>query len=607
MSTEVHHKVSAVHLQRDAFLYVRQSSPRQVLENTESTKRQYALRERALALGWPVERIHVIDTDQGRSGAKSDDRDGFQRLVSEVAMGRAGIVLGLEVSRLARNNADWHRLLELCAMAGTLILDLDGIYDPAQFNDRLLLGLKGTMSEAELHLLKARLQGGQRNKAKRGELELPLPIGLVYAADGVVSLDPDQQIRQSLRLVFDTFEQSASAMAVVKRFRREALLFPRRVRGAIRKGDLVWALPNHSRILQVLHNPRYAGAFVFGRTRATRNAQLKQRQIKVAREDWLVFIPQAHDGYISWEQYERNQARLSANLLSLGELTRGSMPREGPGLLQGRVLCGICGARMRMRYQVLGDRRCAYYVCTEESVRNAGKHCQSIRGEAVDRAISVLLLDTLRPAAIALALCVQQEISERVRRADALRTTQLERARYEAELARQRYMAIDPRNRLVADQLEADWNERLRRLEALTLEQQRQRKADEDLLTEDAQQRLAALTRDFARVWNDPRTAALDRKRMLALLIEDVTLIKDADIGIHVRMRGGRTCTLSAPRPMPIALIRKTRPEVVRALDQLLETCTDREAAEQLKPTRAPHLAGTSVRRQEGVAGAPGL
>ncbi|MEM5354439.1 recombinase family protein, partial [Paraburkholderia caribensis] len=259
MSTNSALKVTAEHLRRDAFLYVRQSSLRQVFENTESTKRQYALRDRAVSLGWPIERIHVVDNDLGMSGSSTQGRDGFQHLVAEVANGHAGIVLGLEVSRLARNNADWHRLIELASLTQTLICDEDGIYDPGQFNDRLLLGLKGAMSEAELHVLKGRLQGGIKNKARRGELEVPLPIGLVYHPNGSVVLDPDQQVRGALQLLFDTFRQAASATATVKRFRQEGWLFPRRIRRGIGKGDLIWGPLEHCRVIQILHNPRYAG------------------------------------------------------------------------------------------------------------------------------------------------------------------------------------------------------------------------------------------------------------------------------------------------------------------------------------------------------------
>lgn len=582
MFTEASQKVTAAHLQRDAFLYVRQSSLRQVMENTESTQRQYALRERAVALGWPLERIQVMDCDLGRSGAQAEGRDGFQRLVTEVALGHAGIVRGLEVSRLARNNADWHRVLELSALTGTLILDQDGIYDPVQFNDRLLLGLKGTMSEAELHVLKARLQGGIRHKARRGELRLTLPVGLVYADDGRITLDPDRQIQATVRLLFETFRRRGSAMAVIKRFQAEGLLFPRRVRCGLGKGDLLWGTLNHSRAIQILHNPRYAGAFVFGRTRTARNAQLKTVQRQVPRQAWPVVIPEAHPGYIDWNEFERNQHTLATNANCFAAAGRSGLPREGPALLQGRVICGRCGSAMRVRYQAVSGRLEPYYLCTEASVRQGGKCCQSIRGSAIDEAISALLLDTVSPAAVAACLAVQDDIARRVQEAEALRTAQLDRARYEAELARRRYLKVDPDHRLVADTLEADWNERLRQLDQFQQEHDRQRQRDQALLTPDAQEQVRDLVSDFRRVWHAPSTRALERKRMVALLIEDVTLLKSEDITVQVRFRGGNTTRLQVKRPLPIARIRKTRPEVVQALDQLLETVTDREAAAQL-------------------------
>jgi len=582
MSTDTHQKVHAAHLQRDAFLYVRQSSLRQVFENTESTKRQYALRERAVALGWPIERIHTIDSDLGVSGAHADNRDGFQRLVSEVALGRVGIVLGLEVSRLARNNADWHRLLELAALTQTLILDEDGVYDPSQFNDRLLLGLKGTMSEAELHVLKARLQGGIRNKARRGELEMAPPVGLVYDAAGRLGLDPDEQIQASVRMLFDTFRQVGSASAVVRRFQREGLTFPRRLHRGMGKGEVIWGTLDHSRVIQILHNPRYAGAFAFGRYRTVPTPAAKTRVLKVAREDWPVLIPNAHPGYISWDEYQRNQVTLKQNVSAFSPSGRGTLPREGAALLQGRVVCGVCGARMRVRYQEVNGTYAPYYLCSEESVRRAGKACQSIRGCDIDAAISALLLDTVAPAALEVALAVQDEIAQRIEEADALRRSQLERARYEAELARRRYLKVDPDHRLVADALEADWNEHLRRLDALQQEHDRQRQADQSLLSDEARARILALSADFPRVWNDAHTTPLERKRMVALLIEDVTLVRTQKIAVHVRFRGGQTTSLEVERPKPIALVRKTRPDVILALDQLLDTCSDREAAARL-------------------------
>ncbi len=581
MPTDSALKVGADHLRRDAFLYVRQSSLRQVLENTESTKRQYALRERAVALGWPIERVHVIDSDLGLSGAQARDRDGFQHLVTEVAMGHAGIVLGLEVSRLARNNADWHRLLELAAMSRTLILDEDGVYDPASFNDRLLLGLKGTMSEAELHILKSRLQGGILNKARRGELEVPLPVGLVYDGAGRVVLDPDRQVRDSVALLFEVFRDLGSASAVVRRLQAQEVMFPRRIRRGIGKGDLLWGALDVSRALQILHNPRYAGAFAYGRTRIAFNAQLRPVQREVRQQDWPVLIREAHEGYIDWSEFERNQHKLRQNLgFSLGE--RGSMPREGNALLQGRLLCGQCGSRMRVHYENLSGQLRPYYRCTEETVRRAGKPCQWVHGLAVDEAVGALLLQTVAPAAIEVALAVQDEIAQRIEQAAAWRQALLERARYEAELARRRYAKVDPDNRLVADALEAEWNQRLRELDHLQREHERQQHDEQAQLDAPARQRIADLARDFPRVWKDSRTSALERKRMLALLIEDVTLVAGPSIAVHVRWRGGRTQSLCVAKPRPIAQIRKTPPDVVRLIDSLLETSTDTQAATRL-------------------------
>ena len=577
------HKVTVDHLRRDAFLYVRQSSLRQVLENTESTHRQYALRERAVALGWPLERVHTIDNDLGISGAAAQNRDGFQHLVSQVAMGRAGIVLGLEVSRLARNNADWHRLLELAALSRTLILDEDGVYDPAHFNDRLLLGLKGAMSEAELHILKARLQGGISNKARRGELEVPLPVGLVYMPNGTVALDPDAQIRGALEFLFETYRQTGAASAVVRRFAQEGVSFPRRLQRGLGKGDVLWGAIDHRRVTEVLHNPRYAGAFVYGRRRTSYDANLRTHLLEVPREQWHTLIRQAHPGYITWDEFERNQVTLRQNSVSFGIASRGSVPREGVGLLQGRILCGRCGARMRTRYQQTRGDPVANYQCLEASVRRAAKACQSVQGRTLDAAISNLLLDKVAPTALEVAVQVRDEIAARIEQADVLRGKQLERARYEADLARRRYLKVDPDNRLVADALEADWNDRLRQIGTLQQSHDAQRQADTQTLDARARERITALARDFPRVWNDPRTAAVERKRMLALLIEDVTITAGpVHITAGIRWRGGQVETIQVDRTKSIAAVRKTTREVIAEIDRLLESCNDAQAARRL-------------------------
>ena len=348
-------KVSAGHLKRNAYLYVRQSTLRQVIENSESTKRQYALRQRAIALGWHPDRIVVIDSDLGQSGASATEREGFQKLVGEVGMGHVGLVIGLEVSRLARNSSDWHRLLEISALTDTLILDEDGLYDPAHFNDRLLLGLKGTMSEAELHVMQARMRGGLLSKAQRGELRVPLPVGFLYDAQGHVLLDPDQQVQNSIRFLFQSFRRVGSAGAVVKAFREGKLLFPHRPRGGPQDGELVWVRLGISQTLFVLHNPRYAGAFVYGRTR-TRRTLAGANLTRLPQEEWHTLLIGAHTGYIAWEEYQDNVRRLVENAHALGPERRKSPPREGPALLQGLVLCGICGERMKVIYHARGGR-----------------------------------------------------------------------------------------------------------------------------------------------------------------------------------------------------------------------------------------------------------
>jgi DNA invertase Pin-like site-specific DNA recombinase len=575
-------KVTQKHLEHDAYLYIRQSTPRQVLENTESTQRQYALRDRAVSLGWPLERIHILDCDLGKSGVQSAGRDGFQKLVSEVALGKAGLVMGLEVSRLARNSADWHRLLELCSLAGTLILDEDGIYDPANFNDRLLLGLKGTMSEAELHFLKARMRGGVLNKARRGELEISPPVGLVYRDDGVLVLDPDIEIQAAMRLVFETFERTGTAMQTAKLIREQGIRFPRRIRKGLNKGELHWVRAEHSRILQVLHNPRYAGAFVYGRVRTRLLPDGKHSTTKVPRSEWQFVIPDVYVGYITWAQFEANQKRLADNALGFGAARKGGPPREGPALLQGRVLCGICGERMSIHYSMAYQQVVPTYVCQEASVRRAEKVCQSVPGRAVDQAISDLLLDLMQPMTLQVAIAVQQEVEARVTETDTLRRNHVERAQYEAELARRRFMKVDPDNRLVADTLEAEWNNRLRSLAEAQEQYEQQTQKQRKLIDSQTKEQLLSLAADFPRVWNDPTVEPRERKRILRLLVEDVTLINGEMIQVHVRLRGGATRSLVVAKPLPIAQIRKTKVDVVAEIDRLLDRYCDREVAEVL-------------------------
>lgn len=574
-------KVTADHLHRTAYLYVRQSTLYQVANNTESARRQYDLRGRAVALGWPAENVVVIDIDQGQSGASAADREGFQRLVAEVSLGRAGIVLGLECSRLARNNADWHALLRLCAFNNTLICDEDGLYDPASINDRLLLGLKGTMSEAELHFIRARLQGGLLAKAARGELAVRLPTGLVYDAAGNVALDPDSGVRGAIAHLFSTFAATGSASATVKAFAAGALQFPARHLGGPHAGELYWAPLRHDHALFVLHNPRYAGAYFYGRRRQLTDAAGHHRTVVKAREDWTTLIPGAHPGYISWEQFETNQATLTANAAARGEDRKAGPAREGPALLQGLVVCGKCGRRMSVRYH----RRCEGtlvpdYTCQREGIATGTPPCQSTCGAGIDTAVADLVLQSLTPLALETALAVSAELTSRAVEADRIRATSVQRARYAADAARRRYLAVDPANRLVAETLEADWNHKLRELADTQDDYERASRQDTATLNEEQQQRIRALSADLPALWHDPATPMRERKRLIRLLVTDVTLIKSAEhITAHIRLSGGQQHTLTVPRPLT-AYEQHTTPAATLALiDELLADHTYDESA----------------------------
>lgn len=571
-----HQKVTASHLQREAYLYVRQSTLRQVFENTESTKRQYALRERAVALGWPGERVVVIDSDLGQSGAASD-REGFQKLVAAVGMGQVGVVLGLEVSRLARSSSDWHRLLEICALTDTLILDEDGLYNPSHFNDRLLLGLKGTMSEAELHVLRARLLGGILAKAGRGELEMALPVGLVYGPDGSVTLDPDQQVQTAMRTLFDTFCRTGSASLTVRHFRDHGLLIPRRLRAGPRKGELAWGPLRHSRVLNALHNPRYAGAFAFGRTTIRKSVGGRTSVRKVPREEWHTLLLDAHPGYISWAEHEDNLRRLHDNAQAHGSERRHGPPREGPALLQGLAVCGRCGNRMTVRYHMRQGEPVPQYVCQRERIDSAQPVCQYIVGGPLDDAVGELLVEAVTPLALEVALTIQQELERRTEEVDRMRRQQVERARYEAELAQRRYLRVDPDHRLVADSLEADWNAKLRALTAIQEEYERQRQADSTVLSAQQRAEIMSLATDFPRLWRDPQTSHRERKRMVRLMVEDVTMLKAERVVAHIRFRGGATRDLDLPLPLNAWQLRQTEAHVIAEIDRLLDHHTDGE------------------------------
>ena len=574
-------KVTAAHLSRQALLYIRQSSLKQVIHNTESAIRQYDLRGKAIALGWDASQVTVIDIDQGHSGASAAGREGFQQMVAEVSLGRAGIVLGLECSRLARNNADWHQLLEICAMTGTLICDEDGLYDPRNFNDRLVLGMKGQISEAELHFIRARLRGGILSKARRGELVMPLPVGLAYDAAGHVILDPDTAIQGAVRHLLTTFEATGSATAVVKAFRAAGLSFPWRHLKGPRKGETDWQPLRHSTVLHVLHNPRYAGAFTYGRHREQLLPGGKRASITVPREEWISFIPGAHPGYITLDQWEANIARLAANAAAHGRDRAAGPPREGPALLQGIIICGRCGGRMTIRYHARGGKDLPTYLCQRDGIDNARPICAAIPGHTLDEHIGQLLIATLTPLAVEAALQVTAELRQRATEADALRAAHVERARYHADLARRRYLAVDPANRLVADTLEADWNTALRALGDAQAAYDKAREQHDGTLTPAQKDRISQLVTDLPGIWHDPATPMRERKRIARLLLTDVTVTRTSDtITAHVRLAGGQARTLPLPVPEPAWKIRQTKASTIAEIDKLLDhhTCTETAA-----------------------------
>ena len=514
-------------------------------------------------------------------------------------MGRAGIVLGLEVSRLARNSTDWHRLLEICALTDTLILDEDGVYSPSDFNDRLLLGLKGTMSEAELHVMRARLRGGILNQARRGALQTPLPVGLVYDPEGNVVLDPDGQVQRSFEHLFETFERTGSASATVKHFREQGLRFPRRPRFGPHKGELLWESLRHWRVLRVLHNPRYAGAFCFGRTHTRKRVNGTVEVKSLPREEWTALLLDAHPGYIAWEQFEANLRRLRDNAQAHGSERRKSPPREGPALIQGLVVCGVCGHRMTVRYHTRKGDQWPEYVCQRLGHRHRDTqvpvdprrghrsgHRRVARGDGY----------ACDPGG-----CLEGpgRARSRIHEADALRRQRVERARQEADLARRRFMEVDPGNRLVADVLEAEWNEKLRGLHDAQEELEQRRQQDHPQLSDEQRAQIFALATDFPRLWNDPKTPQRERKRMVRLLIEDVTLTKGDEIAVGVRFRGGATRSLALPIPPTAWELRQTSKQVVAEIDTLLDDYTEAKIASILNDRG--HVSGEGKRFHAGI------
>lgn len=553
-------KVTPVHLRRAAFVYVRQSTVAQVEHHRESTQRQYALVEHARTLGWTAEQVTVIDDDLGLSGATTQGRNGFARMTAEVALGHVGIVLGLEVSRLARNNADWYRLLDLCGITDTLIGDADGVYHPSLFNDRLLLGLKGTMSEAELHILRARLEGGIRNKAARGELRRGLPVGFVWGEqDGEILFHPDDAVTHSIRTVFERFAELGSVRRVWLWFLSEELTFPLRTHTG---ADIRWVPPSYHTIHQVLANPVYAGAYAYGKSRRERyvdeSGVLRKRVRHLSRSEWAVLIREHHDGYIDWPTYEANLERIGNNTRPRAHHGTGAV-REGTALLQGIATCGHCARPLRTHYQ--GRNASPGYHCPGKNIVNSrGVYCLTIGGVQIDKAVSNAVLEALQPAGLEAALLAAQQLENNHDAALEQWRLGVERARYETERAERRYRAVDAENRLVARGLEADWEQRLGELEQAQAELARREQHRPRELSTDERNAVLALGDDLQRVWHAPTTAARDQKELLRTLLEEVLIADHRDehrAHLTLRWRGGMLTELDVHRP-------HTRPAPIR-------------------------------------------
>lgn len=583
LSRHLTQKIGPSHLDRLAVIYVRQSTLFQVRENSGSTMRQYDLVQRAQDLGWTSASIQVVDQDQGQSGSSSIGRDGFQWLVAEVGLGHIGAVFSLEVSRLARSCSDWYRLLEIYALSDTLVIDEEGIYDPGAHNDRLLLGFKGTMSEAELHWLHQRLQGGKVTKAEQGQLRFRLPIGLVYDPQGKIVLDPDEAVAEAVRLVFTYFEQSNSALAVVSTFTEQHLRFPTRWWGGKQADELIWGQLSHERVLNILHNPLYAGAYVYGRTQFRRcplpgeEPRIKGRTRRVRQEDWPIVLLDAHPGYITWEQFLHNQRQLDDNRTWRAEEHRGAV-REGPSLLQGIVLCGSCGRRMSIRYQRNGSL--LMYECNQTHTQLGTRTCQTLRGDRIDQAVVACFLQAIQPAHLEVALSALDQVEARAKQADLQWHRQIERAEYEADLARRRYKAVDPENRLVARSLEREWNEKLAEVEQLEREYALVPKQAALSLTSAQREQIRHLAQDLPAIWSAPTTTFVQRKQLIRWLIKDVTLSKRGNvIDIAIRWQTEALTRLAVPRHKKSWEERQTSPHVVDRVRVLSPTHTNAQIA----------------------------
>jgi len=581
-------QITEQHRSKLAYVYVRQSTLAQVRHHQESTERQYALREKALELGWNDPEIHVLDRDLGMSGAQTTGREDFKSLVAEVSLGQVGAVFALEVSRLARSNLDWHRLLELCALTETLVIDEDGCYNPADFNDGLLLGLKGTMAQAELHFLRARLLGGKLNKAKKGELRFPLPVGFCYDEESRIILDPDEEVRGAVSLVFRLFRETGTAFAVMQRFAERGLRFPKRSYGGAWDGKILWGRLTHGRVLGLLKNPSYAGMYVFGRYQYRREinatGEIQKRMHAAAMVDWRVRLQEHHEGYITCEEFLENQKRLEKNRTNGEEMLLSGPAREGLALLQGLLLCGHCGRALTVRYTGNGGIYPCYQCNWLRREGLASKDCISFRCDLLDAAIVEQVLEALQPAELELALAALQELEARDQTILRQWQMRLERAEYEAALAERRHQEVDPSQRLVAATLERRWNAALLQLEDLKKQAAEFQRQEARVATPEQKAKVLALARNLPRLWHAPTTQAKDRKRMLRLLIKDITVEKpnQKQLVVHFRWQGGASSDLCVQVPPNRADRVRYPAAVVDRVRDLAQSLPNAEIAERL-------------------------
>ena len=515
-------KIHDGHRNKLAIVYVRQSSPQQVLENRESTARQYALADFAQVLGWPAERVIVIDEDQGQSGARADNRSGYQRLLGEVTLDHVGIVLGLEMSRLARSSKDWHHLLELCAIFGSLLADQDGVYDPGDPNDRLLLGLKGTMSEVELHTMRNRLDRGRLNKAQRGEFFNAVPMGYVILSNRAVAFDPDEQARSVLQLLFDKFDEIGTIYGLLRDLLRNHIALPVRLQSGPRKGELDWRRPSLPTLSQILHHPMYAGAYVYGRRSSDPKAKYSGhrdgRERRKPMEQWTVLLRDRLPAYITWEHYLKNQERLRQNVR--GATTPGT-PGRGAALLGGLLVCGACGRHMTVGYHTPQE---FHYSCTAYLHNAHEQTCYGLMSTAIDELVTRQALRSLEPAALELSMQALQDVAKERARLDKNWRQSLKRARYEIELAERRYRAVDPANRLVAATLEKGWNDALLQEMHIQEDYDRFLRETPPRLTDQERATIQVLASDIPALWHAPATTYAERKQILRCLIDRVVV-----------------------------------------------------------------------------------